>query len=165
MATKDNFTADEWTKVVQGVMMSGIAVTAAEPSGLFGTLKEAAASGSSMAAVKSDPGAAQLVKLVVQHMETPEGRTATRDALKQRFAGAKPKEISQRCVDTLREVASIVDAKAPDEAPAFKIWILNTSKKVAEASKEGGFLGFGGTQVSDSEKATIDQVSKALGIH
>jgi hypothetical protein len=165
MATKDNFTADEWNKVVQGVMMSGIAVTAAEPNGLFGTLKEAAASGSAMGAAKSDPAASALIKSVVAHMETPEGRTATRNALKLRFEGAKPKEISQRCVETLREVAKLVDTKAPAEAPAFKIWILNTSKKVAEASKEGSFLGFGGQKVSDNEKATIDQVSKALGLH
>jgi len=33
---------------------------------------------------------------------------------------------------------------------------------VAEASKEGGFLGFGGVQVSDAERATLDEVGKAL---
>ena len=117
---KTIFTADEWNKVVQGVMVSGIAVTAAEPNGLFGTLKEAAASGSAMGAAKSDPAASALIKSVVAHMETPEGRTATRDALKQRFEGAKAKEISQRCVETLREVAQLVDRKAPDEAPGLQ---------------------------------------------
>jgi hypothetical protein len=33
---------------------------------------------------------------------------------------------------------------------------------VANASSEGGFLGFGGVQVSDAEKATLDEISKAL---
>jgi len=34
---------------------------------------------------------------------------------------------------------------------------------VAEASSEGGFLGIGGVQVSDKEKATLSEISKALG--
>jgi hypothetical protein len=34
---------------------------------------------------------------------------------------------------------------------------------VAEASKEGGFLGFGGVQVSEAEKATLAEIATALG--
>jgi hypothetical protein len=34
---------------------------------------------------------------------------------------------------------------------------------VAEAAVEGGFLGFGGVRVSDAEKATLDDIAKALG--
>jgi hypothetical protein len=34
---------------------------------------------------------------------------------------------------------------------------------VAEAASEGGFLGFGGVKVSDTEKATLAEISKALG--
>jgi hypothetical protein len=33
---------------------------------------------------------------------------------------------------------------------------------VAEASTEGAFLGFGGAQVSDAEKATLADIAKAL---
>ncbi len=62
------------------------------------------------------------------------------------------------------KVGIIVDTKAPGDAAAFKEWWQAISVKVAEASKEGGFLGFGGVQVSDAEKATVDQVSKALGL-
>jgi hypothetical protein len=29
---------------------------------------------------------------------------------------------------------------------------------------EGGFLGFGGTQVSDAEKATVADIATALGV-
>jgi hypothetical protein len=35
---------------------------------------------------------------------------------------------------------------------------------VAEAAKEGGFLGFGGAQVSDKEAAAIKELSTALGV-
>ncbi len=50
MANKQNFKPDEWTKILQSTMLAGMAVTAAEPSGLFGALKEAFASGSALAA-------------------------------------------------------------------------------------------------------------------
>jgi uncharacterized protein YidB (DUF937 family) len=33
----------------------------------------------------------------------------------------------------------------------------------AEASKEGGFLGIGGTRISDAERAAIDQIKSAIG--
>jgi hypothetical protein len=35
-------------------------------------------------------------------------------------------------------------------------------KHVAEAAKEGGFLGIGGVPVSDAEKATLTEISGAL---
>jgi hypothetical protein len=38
------------------------------------------------------------------------------------------------------------------------------SQKVAEAATEGGFLGFGGVQVSDAERATLDDIAEALGV-
>jgi hypothetical protein len=36
MANKQNFTPEEWTKVLESVMATSIAVSAAEPSGLLG---------------------------------------------------------------------------------------------------------------------------------
>ena len=36
--------------------------------------------------------------------------------------------------------------------------------KVSEAEKEGGFLGYRGTQVSEQEAATIEELSTALGV-
>ena len=45
----------------------------------------------------------------------------------------------------------------------FKTWLAGIAKSVAEAAPEGGFLGFGGTQVSDVEKATVAQIAGALG--
>jgi hypothetical protein len=83
--------------------------------------------------------------------------------MRKRFAGAKPGDAVQRSLDSLREVSTILDAKAPNDAPAFKAWLRSISQKVAEASSEGGFLGIGGVQVSDKEKATLAEISKALG--
>jgi hypothetical protein len=77
---------------------------------------------------------------------------------------AEPTECVQRSLASLREVSAIVDAKAPDEAAAFKTWLREISQKVAEAAVEGSFLGFGGVRVSDAETATLRDISKALGM-
>jgi len=37
------------------------------------------------------------------------------------------------------------------------------AQKAAEAGTEGGFLAFGGVAVSDAEKATLQEISAALG--
>jgi hypothetical protein len=34
--------------------------------------------------------------------------------------------------------------------------------RVAAAAKEGGFLGFGGTRVSESEEAALNEIAAAL---
>ena len=79
------------------------------------------------------------------------------------FKGAQPGEIKSKAIDELRSVAALVDAKAPNEAPGFKAWLQDVAQKVAEAGKEGGFLGFGGVAVSDAERATLAEVFAALG--
>ena len=84
--------------------------------------------------------------------------------LRKHLAGAnKPADAVQRSLANLKEVSAILDAKAPQDAAEFKAWLQTIGKNVAEASSEGGFLGIGGVQVSDSEKATLADMSKALG--
>ena len=143
-------------------MMAGIAVTAADPSGLWGLLKEGFASSSELVKAKMDPGANPLIKAVVSDFDTSQGRSTARDGLKERLRGLKPAEITAKGIETLRQAGAVVDAKAPADAPAFKAWLRQISQHVAEAATEGGFLGIGGVQVSDAEKATLAQISSAL---
>ena len=130
---------------------------------LWGALKEAFANSSALAAAKSDAGSNELIKAVVADFETKEGRSAVQEALRKQLAGAKPAEAVQRSLANLREVSAVLDAKAPQDAAAFKTWLRAISQNVAEASSEGGFLGVGGVKVSDAEKATLADISKALG--
>lgn len=104
------------------------------------------------------------MKSVVAEFETSEGRTQIREASKARLSGASQADVSQRAVAALHEVSELLDAKAPSEAAAFKTWLHTMSSKVAEASAEGGILGFGGEKVSAKEKATLSDIDKALGI-
>ena len=163
MANKQNFTPEEWTKVLESMMLAGMAVSAADPNGLWGTVKEAFASRSALAAAKLNHGSNELINAVIADFETSEGRSATQEALRKRVAGAEPADVVQRSLADLREVSAILDAKAPRDAAAFKVLLRGISQKVAEACVEGGFLGFGGVLVSDAEKATLADVEKALG--
>ena len=163
MANKASFTEDEWIQVLGGVFMAGFAVTAADPSGLWGLLKETFASGRALMEAKTSPNASGLSKAVVSDIETSEGRSAAQEFVKGRLRGAKREEIKQRAIDALRSAAAIVDQKAPSDAAAYRAWLLYIANNVAEASKEGGFLGFGGVAVSEAEKATLAEIAAALG--
>lgn len=160
MANKTNFTTEEWKTLIEGVMMSGLAVTAAEPSGIWGVLKESFAS--SKAIIEGRSGSDELVKAIEAEFETSEGRTFAREGFREKLAGAKAAELKAKCIDTLKQVAAILEAKAPEDAEAVKKWFYHISEKVAEADAEGGFLGFGGTQVTDAEKAALGEISSAL---
>jgi hypothetical protein len=162
MADKSAFTSDEWNTLLESVMAAGIAVTAAEPSGLWGLLKESFASGTLLAKAKMDTGSNPLIKAVVDDFATSEGRATSRDGLKEKLGGRKPAEVKTACIAILGKVDGILSAKAPGDADAFKNWLRQVSQAVAEASTEGGFLGIGGVAVSDAERATVSEISRTL---
>jgi hypothetical protein len=163
MAGKANFTQEEWARVVASPMVAGMAITAADPSGLWGLLKEAMASGWSLLEAKQSTGTNALVKAVADDITNPETRTAARDRMQAEFKGAQLGEIKGRAIEELRAVSALVDAKAPEDAAGFKAWLREVAQKAAEAGNEGGFMGFGGVAVSDVEKATLAEISTALG--
>ncbi len=164
MASKSDFTPAEWTTLLESVMMAGIAVTAADPSGLWGTLKESIASAQAVMSAAHDARANELIKAVASEFETGDGRATTREALRAQLSGKKPAEITVAALEVLRQAAAILDAKSPSNANAFKSWLRHIAQAVAEASTEGGFLGFGGVPVSEAEKATLAQISANLGV-
>jgi hypothetical protein len=164
MADKTNFTKEEWTLLLESPMIAGMAVTAADPSGLWGLLKESFAAGGALTQATTDSGANSLVKAVAADFATSEGRSAARDGLKSKLTGSQPAEIKTQSVESLKEVSKLLAAKAPGDAAAFKDWLRQISQRTAEAATEGGSLfGLGGVQVSDAEKATLTEISSALG--
>ena len=164
MAAKTDFTPDEWKSLLQSPLIVGIAVSAAEPSGLFGMLKESMASARALVQAKLDPNADALVKAVAADYESSEGRTLAQDGVRAALGGDKPADIVPEALAALKSTSALLDSKAPADAAAFKAWLGGVAKAVAEASAEGGFLGFGGVQVSEAEKATLAQVASALGV-
>ena len=74
MADKASFTPDEWAQVVASPMVASMAITAADPSGLWGLLKEAMSSGWALVEAKQNAGANPLAKAVAERNPgTPTG--------------------------------------------------------------------------------------------
>ncbi len=161
MAVKDSFSAEEWERIVGAPMLAGMAVTAADPGGLWGALKESTASALEVLSAKGS--ANPLIAEIAAAFETSEGRDMARGALKDRLRGKSPAEMTEAAVAELGAVAALVAAKAPESAAGFRDWLREIARKVAEAGTEGGFLGFGGEKVSAAEKATLDRLSQVLG--
>jgi hypothetical protein len=165
MAAKTDFTPDEWKLLLQSPLLAGIAISAAEPSGLIGMVKESMASARALLSAASDPDADALVKAVAGDFETPEGRGHAQESVKATISGAaKPADVVAKALDSLKNASALLDAKGGADAAPFKTWLTHIAKSVSEAAPEGGFLGFGGTQVSEAEKATVVQIAATLGV-
>jgi hypothetical protein len=161
MATKADFTADEWNQIQRAPFMAGLAVVAASPSGPFGVVKELFAVGKMLGEVKSQGTSNDLIKALVADIEAGAKDLSAPAELK----GKTPEQVKSYAIESLRQVAALIDKKTkPDEAQGFKQWLVSVAQKVAEAAKEGGFLGFGGTRVSEEEAATIKELSTTLGV-
>jgi hypothetical protein len=143
-------------------MVVSMAVTASDPSGLWGMLKEGMAGGWAMLEARRAPQANELIKAVAEDFATAETRDATRNALQTKFKVKEIGEIRTKAIEELRAIAAVLDAKASGDAAAFKSWLREIAQKAAEAANEGGFLGFGGVAVSEAEKATLSEISSAL---
>jgi hypothetical protein len=167
MSSKTNYTAEEWKLVLKAPLMAGLAVVAASPSGPLGALREMFAVGKLVAETKTQADARsgspnELLGSLVADLGSPEGR-AQMDASELR--GLAPAQLRTHALEACRAVAALVDRKASrEEAEGIKRWLVGVAQRTAEAAKEGGFLGFGGTQVSETETATIREVAQALGV-
>jgi hypothetical protein len=163
MADKATFTAEEWSRLLSSPMIAGIAITAADPSGVWGLLKEGMAGGWALLEARQSSQANPLVRAVADDFATSEGRSAAKAALQARFSGTTFNDLKNKALSELKAVSSVLDGKAPEDSIAFKTWLQEVAAKAAEAGTEGGFLGFGGVAVSDAEKSTLAEIAAALG--
>ena len=147
---KARYSADQWAKVRLAPMAVAQAVMAASPSGAIGRSKELAAATSAIAAGKEAASPTSLVSLA---FDTDLSSSET-DVLKQ---------IPAPATTLIREAVAAVSTNSPADSSEYGRFLVNIATQVAEASKEGGFLGVGGTRVSEDEQKAIDQVRKAVG--
>ena len=159
MTTKADFAEEEWATLVRSPIVAGMAITLADPGGPIEVVKETSAVVkfvTSSSSEQRDDLVGELaleVRGLAEQRENPVGDFKPRGAM----AG---KEI----VDELSRANEIVTAKAsPEEAEAFRAWILECAGRAAEAAKEGGFMGFHAERVSQGEKDMLTQLRSALG--
>jgi hypothetical protein len=159
MTTKADFTEEEWARLERAPLVAGLSISLADPGGPIEAVKE------SMAAIKTLTEAAQsdahgeLVAAVaksaaekVRQRKSPLGDFKPRGAL----AG-------EQILEELRAVNDLVKEKAtPEEAAAFREWLLTVARRAADAAKEGGFLGFRAERVSEGEQQMLDKLGEVL---
>jgi hypothetical protein len=158
VTTRSDFTEDEWTTLLRAPMVAGMAITFADPGGPIEVVKETSAVLKFATGTSSEQrddlvgDVAREMRGLVEQRKNPAGGFKPRGAM----AG---KEI----LDELSRANEIVTAKAtPDEAEAFRAWIMECAQRAAEAAKEGGFMGFRAEQVSQGEKDMLAQLRSAL---
>ncbi len=131
------------------------------------------AGASGLGTLKETIAAAKLV-LEGQSSDTPlirdlanrDDMKASQDAiLKELTSGGAPVEKAQSlALERVRQTITLVKAKAtPEETEALRAWLVSVAEGVAKAAREGGFLGFGGTEVSEGEQAFLAKLNTALG--
>ena len=154
MANKSNFTVDEWDLLRKVPFLTGLVVIAASPSGPVGVLQESRAA-SEMLRTGLDKATTELLKVLAEDLKE--------NLSFQKLQSQDADEIRANGLASCREVVAILREKAtPEEFEEFKGWLTSLARKVAEAAKEGGFLGFGGTQVTEAESTALDQIEVAL---
>ena len=69
-------------------------------------------------------------------------------------------------LDTLRALSALLDARAtPEEATGYRMWLLDIASATAAAGKEDqGFLGRGGVEINDAERAALREIAGVLGV-
>ena len=139
--------------------MAGLVVMTAGKSGPIQAVKEMYAVSKALVEADQHNAGGSLVHAIVAALRAGERPEKPTQKLK------NVEEARAMALDHLRQTAALVDAKGPPEdAQAFKSWLVDVGQKVAHAAKEGSFLGIGGTHVIDEERAAVDELSAALGI-
>jgi len=164
MAKQDTFTAEEWTllRLTPSLVAGGTA--AADPSGLFSSVKESFAGAKTMAEAFKANGALELFSALAADRSIP-GMPDPKSMLGEGTREQQMANLKAAVLERVKSTAALVTAKAtPAEAQAYKAMLVSVALQAANASKEGGFLGFGGVRVSDKEQAFIAEVKAAAGI-
>lgn len=160
MLTKNDFAAADWNTLRDTPYLVGLATLLAEPSGL-GTIKESMAI--TMGIWENQGSKIPLIRDLTNRPEMQ----AARDSLKGRFTGSEG-ELSKTVIRNLalehaHSSIAILSGKADsEEIDAYRKLLYGLAEKVASASREGGFLGFGGKAISAAEQSFLDDLQNTI---
>jgi hypothetical protein len=164
MATKSDFTAEEWEVLRDAPHLVMLAVATAGSSGPIGSIKEAFAPlGAIMEAAKGDD---DLLRRICDPDELKAAQHSLRNSIK---AGGDAKAFRDQLQNMAAEKAAAANTLlkqkgSPQDLNAFRQLLTNIADRTANAAKEGSFLGFGGERVSEGERAVITRLAQALEI-
>jgi hypothetical protein len=139
MATKADFTEDEWKAMQKGITGAGMLVSVSDQD-FTDSFGEASALAKALAAQRQQ-GPSELIRELASARGTGFGLTASAH------------EVESETLASLASAMETLAAKAPDEVDAYRQLVLGVAEAVAEA--KGG--------VSAAETAALDKVKHALG--
>lgn len=164
MAKQDAFSSDEWALLRLAPTLVSAGVAAAEPSGIFSSIKEAAAGAGAMKEALAAASGNELFAALAADGSIP-GMPDPKSLLGEGTREQQMANFKAVVLERVKQAVALVAQKAsPAEADAYRQMIVAIAGKAANASKEGGFLGFGGVRVSDKEQAFLDEVKRAAGV-
>jgi hypothetical protein len=140
MATKADFTDEEWESMHRGLTGAGMLVSTSDP-GFMDSFGEASALAKHLRS-EGESNTSPLAREVAQVHGTGFGVTSSRE------------KVLTETLDSLRTAVAALAAKAPDDLDAYRQLVVGTAETVAEA--KGG--------VSAAETGAIDQIKEALGV-
>lgn len=153
MGIREEFSDEEWQTLLSVPYAVSLTIVTAAPSfwGAFGEVKAliaepaklAASSGSDLVGILSGEMQSKAKDLIKQQQ----------DLFKHDKSGFRSKTI-----EACTSASAILSKTVPEEAIAYKKWVLAIGQKVAEAAKESG------VDVSEPEKAVLSEVSTAFGM-
>lgn len=146
MTTKASFNAEDWTVITTAPALAGLLVASSEPGG---NLRESVALSRGYAEARAQqPG------------ELLEDVLTTAPSLDASTRPKTPEDIKTVALAQLRAAVRTLDRVAEDdELVEYKRFVYSLAESVAQAHKEGGFLGIGGKPVSEKEQAALDAIA------
>ena len=140
MATRQDFSDEEWTAFQRGLTGSGMLVSISDRD-FTDSFGEAGALGKFLAGQQT-VGATDFIREVSKTKGTGFGLTSS------------PDEVRGQTMDALRSSVALLQAKHPDEVEPYRALVIGLAEAVANA-KGGG--------TSEIEAAAIAQIREALG--
>jgi hypothetical protein len=149
MTKKADFNAEEWSTLVEAPVLAGMRVVTA---GRGGTIRESMAMGKVYAAARQQHGESELLDDLIS---SPPSMDPKRIGSTGNLQGAAD--------ERLREAVGILATKATaEELEAYRSFVVTLAEAVANAHKEGGFIGVGGKPVSEDEQTALDEIAATL---
>jgi hypothetical protein len=148
--TKAKYLPSQWNDIRLGAAAVAVRVMGASPSGFVGAAKEVAALSKTLAASRKDASPTSILNLA---FETELGAD---DFKKLPEGGPALVGVAQRAMQAIA-------TNSPADVLPYGRLLVDAATCVAKASKEGGFLGIGGTRVSEQEQEAIDEIRAAVG--
>ena len=159
MTSKEDFTEEEWARLKRAPFVAGMAISLADPGGPIEAVKETSATLKAVRAAEGG-GSGELPAAIARDVMADAGQR------KHPLGGFKPTSGANAGVeilDELRDVNRIASEKAsPEDAAAFRAWLIDAAQAAANAAKEGGFMGWHAERVSAGEQRMLDSLREAL---